>query len=355
MALFSESGSFLFFFAYHTRPLRFRQVVILHPVSGAGQIVRPASSDFPIRGLRAIMGSDSELSVRGSSGTQMGGLQSSMSSTSRVLICSIGTKRQEATLRFGLEVVKALSAEAVLFGIVGKKRGLETLKPIFDQAASELINTDVPVEVRLEVGQAEDLILAEIEGSAYDLVAIGALGGKRSRRVPFNSVGMRIIERTEGSVLLIKGDRSSLSRVLICASGAEHGHLSVWAGTALACGAGARATVLHVVDAMPSMYAGLERMEETLAELLQSDTDKAKELRWAAQVVKAGCDVSELKLRRGIVVDEILDEGQAGDYDVIVLGSSRYPGGLVRVLMGDVTREVINRAQRPVLVVRPVR
>lgn len=272
----------------------------------------------------------------------------------RMLICSIGSKQHTATLRFAIDVAQALSAEVMLLGIVDKERKSEDLKSILDQAASELAGKGKAVQVRVEAGQAEGLILAEIERRVYDLVAIGALGGKRSRRALFNSVGMRVVERASGSVLLIKGNRPSLSRVLICASGAEHGHMSVWVGAALACGAGAQATLLHVVDAMPSMYAGLERMEETLAELLQSGTEMAEELRWAAQVVKAECEISEIKLRRGIVADEILREGQKGDYDVIVLGSSLYPGGLVRVLLGDITREIANRARRPVLVVRPI-
>jgi nucleotide-binding universal stress UspA family protein len=101
------------------------------------------------------------------------------------------------------------------------------------------------------------------------------------------------------------------------------------------------------------MYTGLEQMEETLAELLQSDTEKSRQLKWAAQVVKAECDISELKLRRGIVADEVLREGMFGDYDLIVLGSSRSSGGIVRVLLGDLTREIVTRASRPVLVVRP--
>jgi nucleotide-binding universal stress UspA family protein len=104
------------------------------------------------------------------------------------------------------------------------------------------------------------------------------------------------------------------------------------------------------------MYTGLEQMEETLAELLQSDTDIARELKWAAEEVKKNGSVSsDLELRRGYAADEILREGQVGDYDVIVLGSSRYAGGIVRVLMGDLTREVVGRAQRPVLVVPPTR
>ncbi|MFN2185852.1 MAG: universal stress protein, partial [Anaerolineae bacterium] len=77
------------------------------------------------------------------------------------------------------------------------------------------------------------------------------------------------------------------------------------------------------------------------------------ELKWAAQVVKAECEISELKLRRGIVADEILREGKYGDYDLIVIGSSRSAGGIVRALMGDLTREMVTRAERPVLVVRP--
>jgi nucleotide-binding universal stress UspA family protein len=152
---------------------------------------------------------------------------------------------------------------------------------------------------------------------------------------------------------LIKGERPSLTKVLICASGTELGHLAIWAGASLACGAGAKATLLHVVDPMPAMYVGLEQMEETLAELLQSETEMARQLKWAAQVIKAECEISEIKLRRGIVVDEILREAQISDHDLIVLGSSLTASGLVRVLMGDMTRQVVNRAERPVFVVRP--
>lgn len=272
----------------------------------------------------------------------------------KMLICTIGSKRRKRTVRFGIEVAKALSAETTLLGVVNKKRQVESLKRSLDKAARVLTAEQLPVHVQVEAGNAEGIIMAEMGQTTYDLVAVGALGEKRSRRAFLDSIGMQIVERTGGSVLLVKGDRPSLSRVLICASGTEHGHLAVWAGALVSCGAGAQTTVLHVVDALPAMYAGLEQMEETLAELLQSDTEMARELKWAAQVVKAECDISELKLRRGIVADEVLREGQSGDYDLIVLGSSRSAGGLVRVLMGDLTREVVTRAQRPVLVVRPL-
>jgi nucleotide-binding universal stress UspA family protein len=271
----------------------------------------------------------------------------------KMLICSIGSKNRESTLHFAAKVAKALSADTHLLGVVHKERRVANLKQFLDNVAQTLIEQGLLAQTRVEVGRDEDVIMAETEGTEYDLVAAGALGDKRSRRALLNTVGMRIVERAQSSVLLIKGNRPSLSRVLVCFSGTKHGHLSVWTGAALACGAGAEATLLHVVDALPAMYTGLEQMEETLAELLQSDTDMSRELKWAAQVLHAECSFAEVKLRRGIVADEILGEGQDGNHDVIVLGSSQSAGGIVRALMGDLCREVVTRAQRPVLVVRP--
>lgn len=271
----------------------------------------------------------------------------------QMLICTVGSKRHQSTLAFAQEVAKALCSQVTLLGVVHKRRKAEEIEQLLADAAAALEEAGLETRVRVERGNAEDVVVGAMETGTYDLVALGALGKKRSHHRFLSSVAMRIIEKARSSVLVIKGGRASLSRVLICASGAGVGHLPVWAGAALACGASAQATVLHVVDAMPSMYAGLEQMEETLAELLQSDTERSRELKWAAQVVKAECDISELKLRRGIVREEILREARVGDYDVLVLGSSRAAGGIVRVLMGDLTREIVTRAECPVLVVRP--
>jgi nucleotide-binding universal stress UspA family protein len=218
--------------------------------------------------------------------------------------------------------------------------------------AAEFARAGLTAELQVEAGDAEALVMDAMAASPYDVVALGALAKKRQRR-RLTSVAMGIIEHAQASVLVIHGERQRIRRVLICASGTEQGHLPVWAGAALACGAGARTTLLHVVDAMPSMYAGLERMEETLGELLQSGTERARELKWAAQVVRAECDISELKLRRGIAAEEILREAQQGDHDLIVMGSSRGANGVMRVLLGDLTRDVVTKSDRPVLVVRP--
>jgi nucleotide-binding universal stress UspA family protein len=270
----------------------------------------------------------------------------------KMLICSIGSEQCNVTLRFGTAVAKALSADTTLLGMVKEGDKAEQLRGALNKVSKELAELGLPVQVRLETGDAEKIVMTELEQNTYDLVAVGALGNQRSRHTVLDLVGMRIIERAAGSVLVIKGDRPTLSRVLICSSGTEHSRLPVRTGAAVACGAGAQVTLLHVMDPLPAMYAGLEGMEETLAEFLQTDTDIARELKWAVGVVEAECENAELELRHGIVADELLREGQAGDHDLIVLGSSRSAGGLIRVLLGDLTQAVVTRAQRPVLVVR---
>jgi nucleotide-binding universal stress UspA family protein len=270
----------------------------------------------------------------------------------RMLICSIGSKQCKTTLRFGAEVAKALSADTTLLGMVKKGHEGNQLRQALNKAAQELAALGLSAQVRFETGDAEEIVMAELAQNIYDLVAVGALADQRARQTLLDLVGERIIERATGSVLVIKGDRSMLSRLLVCSSGTEHSRVPVRIGAAVARGAGAQATLLHVMDPMPIMYTGLEQMEETLAEFLRTDTAQAREVKWALQVLEAECENVEFELRRGIVSDEIIGEGRAGDYDLIVLGSSRKAGGLVRVLLGDLTRAVLRRAWRPVLVVR---
>jgi len=236
------------------------------------------------------------------------------------------------------------------------KEGYEgkQLQETLNKVAEGLAELGLPVEVRFETGDAEEIVMTELEQNTYDLVGVGALVKQRARHTLLDLVGTRIIERAAGSVLVVKGERRTLSRVLICSSGTEHSRVPVRIGAAVARGAGAQVTLLHVMDPMPIMYTGLERMEETLDEFLQTDTLQARELKWAARAVKAECETVELELRQGIVTEEILRESEVGDYDLIVLGSARSAGGLARVLLGDLSHAVIGRAQRPVLVARPM-
>jgi nucleotide-binding universal stress UspA family protein len=60
---------------------------------------------------------------------------------------------------------------------------------------------------------------------------------------------------------------------------------------------------------------------------------------------------AEIRVRAGIVDTEIAAEIEAGDYDLVVLGSKKSRDVFTEYLMGNMTRRLVNWSARPVLVV----
>jgi nucleotide-binding universal stress UspA family protein len=61
---------------------------------------------------------------------------------------------------------------------------------------------------------------------------------------------------------------------------------------------------------------------------------------------------AEVRVRHGIVVDQVFAEARERNYDLIVTGSSQARGMLRHYIMGDLTRSILNHANCPVLVAR---
>jgi nucleotide-binding universal stress UspA family protein len=92
-------------------------------------------------------------------------------------------------------------------------------------------------------------------------------------------------------------------------------------------------------------------MQETADWLLTSQTELGLNLRRAKESLEKQGVSTELKLRGGSVLEEILNEIREGGYDLVVTGSA-LSRGLRTYVLGDVSREVVNRASCPILVVR---
>jgi nucleotide-binding universal stress UspA family protein len=93
-------------------------------------------------------------------------------------------------------------------------------------------------------------------------------------------------------------------------------------------------------------------MEENADRVLESKSKLGKALRHQKELLERHGVFGEIRLRHGLVVPELLKELQRGDYDLVVSGSSPAEQKIYRYVMGDVTGEIVNRAQLPVLVVR---
>ena len=98
---------------------------------------------------------------------------------------------------------------------------------------------------------------------------------------------------------------------------------------------------------------GLVRMEEDLERLLQSRSELGMNLsRQKADLEAMGVPVT-IRIRHGLVLDEVFREVRESHHDLIVAGSTLATGFVRHYIMGDLTRSILNRASCPVLVARP--
>jgi nucleotide-binding universal stress UspA family protein len=210
------------------------------------------------------------------------------------------------------------------------------------------------VELRIREGDPASEILAEIGEGGYDLVVLGANEVPGLRRYFLGSVATHVARRAPISVLVAQQARSSLERILICSGGAEIAEPVIETGARLAQAAGAQATLLHVVTPVASMYTGLGEIDESLSQLLQTDTPIARNLRGGAKILDRHGVPARLELRYGVVADEIIRESDEGDYDLILMGAKRGAVRLKRLMLGPMTKQVIEKSVRSVLIVRQV-
>src|SRR6266568_2492824 len=109
--------------------------------------------------------------------------------------------------------------------------------------------------------------------------------------------------------------------------------------------------VVHAAEP-PAIYADLVSMEEDVDRLLESRSELGRNLLQQKKELERIGVSAEVRVRHGIVIDQVFEEVREGDYDLIVTGTSQARGLLRHYIMGDLTRSILNRANSPVLVAR---
>ena len=268
----------------------------------------------------------------------------------KTLLCVAGMPFAEAAVQVGGQIAGFVQSQVTLLHVIYQEQDRADGERILTAAVDML--PKVALETRIRRGNPVKEILTEIREDDYDLLVVGACQQISAAQRLLGSVTQQIIRRAPVSVLVARKTRPSLERVLICTGGADVAEPVIELGGTLAGLAHAQTTLLHVVSPVPSMYTGLGEIEETLAELLQTDTPTAQHLRYAASVLDRHGVAGELRLRYGVAADEILREALEGGYDLVVIGASGTAGRIREWLLGNVTRQIAENAPCSILVVK---
>jgi nucleotide-binding universal stress UspA family protein len=270
----------------------------------------------------------------------------------KILICSNGTSSAEAAIHLGGSFAGPLKAEATVLGIAETSQDEGPLRDALEKQGQSLRERGVSPDIIVQSGEPVQQIVDQTSETGYDLVVIGARWIGATGHYWRSEKTYEVIKAIQPPVLVAIDEYKSLKRFLVCTGGKEFIEQAVKFTGKLAAAVNASVTLLHVMAEPPAMYADLVRLEENVDQLLESKSELGTNLRRQRRELERLGISAEVRLRHGIVIDQVFEEVRAGDYDLIVSGTSQARGLFRHYIMGDLTRSILNRANCPVLVAR---
>ncbi len=271
----------------------------------------------------------------------------------KILICSDGMPAADNATRLGGRLAGPLQAETTLLGIAEKPRDESPLREALEAQAQSLRALGIQPELVVRAGEPVRQIIHQTSTKNYDLIVIGARRTGRSGLYWRSRKTYEVIKAISPPVLVAIRDSERLNRFLVCTGGKAFIENAVQLTGKLAAAAGASVTLLHVMAEPPAIYADLVQLEEDVERLLESGSELGVNLVGQKKDLERLGVTAEVRVRHGIVLDQVFAEVNEGNYDLIVTGSSQERGILRHYIMGDLTRSILNRANCPVLVARP--
>src|SRR3977135_289692 len=270
----------------------------------------------------------------------------------RILIGTDGTDPADKPVLLGGLVAAPTKAATTLLGIVEVSGDEQPLRAALESEAEKLRRFGVSPELVVRTGEPIREILHQTTEAAYDLTIIGARRKGTTGLYWRAGKTYEVIKAIATPVLLGTGECSTLKSFIVCTGGKKFIDAAVELTGKLAAAIGASVTLLHVMAEPPAIYADLVHLEEDVERLLRSGSELGRNLLAQKQSLeKLGVTV-EVRVRHGLVLDQIFAEVSERGHDLIVTGSSPTLGPFGHYIMGDVTRGIVNRANVPVLVAR---
>ena len=237
-------------------------------------------------------------------------------------------------------------APATVLAVAENPERAETLRTALGERQQAAGLAESALQIRY--GNAVEQIATQQAESVYEMLVMSPQprgAGLRARATHLPSREARAtrilgealitaLERTDVPVLVVRGERTQIARVLICTAAGEPGKSDIQTGGRLARRVSAKATLLFVTKDSDDVNVLTRRHLDQGAATLRS--------------MDVACDV---RVRMaGTPVEGILEEAAAGDYDLIVIG---FHGRRSQAFFkfNDIMLQVLEQADRPVLVV----
>lgn len=213
---------------------------------------------------------------------------------------------------------------------------------------------NVAVDVRIESGYADEVIVRVADDIGAALIAIGTRGLTGFKRFLLGSVAEKVVRTATTNVLVARGDAHEYQRVLVATDFSTASERALQVAIAMAA-PGAHIDVLHSWQ-YPAGTHGVKAPDTDdgpLADLRDDIVRRVDKLGQAlvarysssTRTVAFSCDFGSA---REVVHDRL----ESGNYDLVAMGTHGYRG-FRRFLLGSVAEATVRHAPCSVLIAHP--
>jgi nucleotide-binding universal stress UspA family protein len=277
--------------------------------------------------------------------------------TSNILIFTNGRATTLPAIEYGAWLGASLRTSVRLVGLdedpSPSQIDEEThpLEGIFAEAVEAFKKAGAAYQLEVQKGHAEDVIPRRVKGQDA-LVVLGPLGRPPLKRLLSGRSFRHIMEQVCAPILYVPHVRLPLKRILVCLGGLGYAVTVETLAMQMAQMAHAEIVLFTVVPPIDLDYPEARHVGENWEHLADTDTLTGKSLRRGLEIARQAGLSASVKVCNGNVVEEILAEVAAGNYDLLCMGSPYSSHALRQFYSPNVTAEIAETDLVPVLTAR---
>ena len=191
----------------------------------------------------------------------------------KILIYLESERYTHPPVMMGKIIARETKAELNVLVVIPKDGHPENGEAVVNQVKIDL--EGLSPRVFIKQGSPGLIIKEELQQEDYQLLITNADRINRFNKAV--DVDPMLINQSVTSLLLTQNTKPKIDKILLCSGCKDNDFSLIGQGAGFAQSLGASVTLLHVFPgAVPTMYTGLDQIEETLEEILQTDTPFAQ-------------------------------------------------------------------------------
>jgi nucleotide-binding universal stress UspA family protein len=271
--------------------------------------------------------------------------------TSKICLVTNGYEGTWPSIQYTAWLAQIIQASVTLVGVLEEHDEQHPVEDMLSRAFSLFKVNDISFDHEIYQGKVEDVIRNEVKADQM-ILAFGPLGRSPLRRWLIGRSFRYIMAEVPAPILYVPETRIPAKKILVCFGGLGYTLTAEHLGILVARASNAALTFLHVVPPIDFDYPPAKEVHDNWQHLIDTDTLTGRTLRQALNVAQSAGVSAEIKVRHGRVVSDILEEIRSGDYDLVCMGSSYSAHGLRHLYLPNITAEVAEVANYPVLTAR---